>query len=326
VDVEPGRRIVLLNCFGLENARASLTVSRVARRRNTVRIKVPASTSNLGSGFDTLGLAVTLYNRVRVTTSEKTGVKIASHIAEEDRAAAASVVEKAAGEFFCRAGQTAFGIEVHWEGDIPVARGLGYSATARLGVIAGLNELAGSKWNRQQLLELVTALEGHPDNASPAIFGGFTVSGMVGPTVRCLRFRVSSKLRLVTLIPHFKVSTEKARSFLPEILPRVDAVHALNRAAIITAAFAYEDYEALRGLFDDRVHQPYREPLIPQMSRVIRAGETAGALGGFLSGSGSAVICLALQQPEAVAAAMQQELPDSETKILAVDNHGFEIE
>jgi len=298
----------------------------MARRPNTVLVRVPASTSNLGSGFDTLGLAVNLYNKVRVSAlAAKKGVSIVSRIAEADRAAAEAMLTEAADEFFRRAELGVFGITVLLEGNVPVARGLGYSATARLGVVAALNEISGANWSRERLLEVVTALEGHPDNASPAIFGGFTVSGMVGQSVRCLRFRVDPKLKLVTLFPSFKISTEKARRLLPETLPRVDAAHALNRAALITAAFAREDYGALGGLFDDRVHQPYREPLIPQLSRVIRAGEAAGAVGGFLSGSGSGIICLTLKNAKAVAQAMQKELPESEMKILVADNEGFQI-
>jgi homoserine kinase len=218
-----------------------------------------------------------------------------------------------------------FGIEVALEGNIPVARGLGYSATARLGVVAALNELSGVGWNREKLLELTTALEGHPDNASPAIFGGVTVSGIVGRDVRCLRFRVNPKLKLVTLVPLFQISTEKARTLLPKALSRADATHSLNRAALITAAFAGKNYESLRGLFDDRIHQPYREPLIPQLGQVIRAGERAGAIGGFLSGSGSAIICLTLENSEAVAKAMWEQLPSSEMLTLTTDNTGFRI-
>jgi len=298
----------------------------MARAPNTVLVRVPASTSNLGSGFDTLGLAVNLHNEVRVSArTAKKGVAIISRIAEEDRAGAEAMVGKAANEFFRRAEVAGFGITVSLEGNVPVARGLGYSATARLGVVAALNEISGARLERDQLLQLVTVLEGHPDNASPALFGGFTVSGTVGQSVRCLRFRVAPKLKLVTLIPGFKISTENARQLLPETLPRVDAAHALNRAALITAAFAREDYGALAGLFDDRVHQPYREPLIPQLARVIRAGEAAGALGGFLSGSGSAIICLTLRNAKAVAQAMQQEMAGSEVKVLTADNEGLQV-
>jgi homoserine kinase len=169
-------------------------------------------------------------------------------------------------------------------------------------------------------------LEGHPDNASPALFGGVTVSGRVGGEIRCLRFAVSSRLKLVTLIPPFGISTEAARQLLPKTYPRTDLAHALNRSALITAAFASRRYESLRGLFDDRVHQPHREALLPELSAVIQAGVAAGALGGFLSGSGSSIICLTLSRPEAVAKAMLGVLPKAEVWILDADNAGLKIE
>jgi len=289
-------------------------------------VRVPASTSNLGSGFDTLGLAVNLYNRIRVTLVAGDGISIISPIAPEDRAAAESTLAQAVATFTKESRSGAPGLEVAFEGDIPVARGLGYSATVRLGVLAALNELTSAGWDRQKLVEMVTSLEGHPDNASPATLGGFTVSGTVGPRTRVLRFEVSPVLKIITLIPHFKVSTEKARRLLPDALSRTDAAHALNRAALITAAFAQKDYAALRGLFDDCFHQPYRAPLVPQLAAVVRAGEAAGAIGGFLSGSGSGIICLALEKPEAVAQAMQREVPDSEVRILEPDNEGHRVE
>ena len=297
----------------------------MARKVKPVLVSVPASTSNLGSGFDTLGLAVNLHNHICVTRAPRPGARIVSPIAEEDRRPAEAMMDEAAGELFRRAKTGGFGFTVALEGNVPVARGLGYSAAARLGVAAALNELIGAGLVRQQLLELVTALEGHPDNASPALFGGFTVSGMAGGEVRCLRFPVPPKLKLVTLIPRFRITTEKARSLLPRTHSRTDAAHALNRAALITAAFAARDYQALRGLFDDRFHQPYREALIPGLARVIRAGEAAGAIGGFLSGSGSAIICLTLEKPLAVAKAMKKELPDSEVQVLVADNDGLQI-
>jgi homoserine kinase len=210
--------------------------------------------------------------------------------------------------------------------EFPVGRGLGFSASARLGVIAGLNELAGTGLTRAGLLALVTGLEGHPDNASPAIFGGFTVSSVIKAQVRCRSFPVSPKLAFVTLLPRFGISTERARELLPTSYSKADTAHALNRAAMITAAFASREYAALRGLFDDRVHQPYREPLIPELSRVIAAGEKAGAIGGFLSGSGSAIICLALANAGEVGQAMLAVMPGSEVRIYRAENSGFGLE
>jgi homoserine kinase len=227
--------------------------------------------------------------------------------------------------FFQRSRTAPFDFGFAITGNIPMARGLGASGALRAGVVAGLNALSGANLPMEALLEIVTELEGHPDNASPALLGGCTVSGRVGKEVRCLRFLVSPGLKLVTLIPNFHVETEKARRLIPQTFSKADTAHALNRAALIAAAFAAKKYEALRGLFDDRVHQPHRAPLVPQLDAVIRAGEKAGAIGGFLSGSGSAIICLALANEDRIAQAMLRKLPGSEMKILRADNRGLRI-
>lgn len=289
-------------------------------KRNSVSIVIPGSTSNLGSGFDTLGLAVRLFNTVTVKKTEQPGVTVVgAETATEAMATGAVDV------FFKRASTFAFGVEIAWKSAVPVGRGLGFSSTLRVGVLAGLNELAGTKWKREHILQAATELEGHPDNASPAVFGGFTVSAVRNDDVRCLRFAVSPQLTLVTLIPRFAIRTEAARDLVPDKFARQDAAHALNRAAIITAAFAQKNYTALAGLFDDRFHQPYRQKLIPQLPRVLEAATSAGSIGGFLSGSGSAIMCLALKNPKTVAAAMQRELPDSDMLLLKPENNGYRI-
>ncbi|MEW6161275.1 MAG: homoserine kinase [Verrucomicrobiota bacterium] len=294
-------------------------------KRTFVTVQIPGSTSNLGSGFDTLGLALNVYAIVQVRPRNGAGLALASAIDSADRGAIESMLAEAATAFFQAANAKAFRIEVRLGGDLPAGRGLGASAAARLGIIAGLNEITAAGLSRDQLLALVARLEHHPDNASPAVRGGFTVSGFAGDEVRCLNFPVSARLKCVTLIPNFAISTVESRKLIPRRYSKEDTVHSLNRAALITAAFAAQDYEALRGVFDDRVHQPARERLLPQLSRVIAAGERAGAIGGFLSGSGSGMICLTLKNATAVAQAMQQELPDSKVRILAADHAGFTI-
>lgn len=279
----------------------------------SVTIRVPGSTSNLGSGFDTLGLAVNLYNEVIVHTDPSPHAVLVDMVAEAGKA------------FFRTAKVKPFRFGVSKTGDVPIARGLGSSAAYRAGVIASLNELSGAGLSKEQLLEMVTDLEGHPDNASPALLGGFTVSGRTGKQVRCLRFSVSPKLKIIALIPEFRVETEEARRLVPQTFSKADTAHSLNRSALITAAISSKNYEALRGVFDDRLHQPYRKKLVPQLFDVICAGENAGAIGGFLSGSGSAIICLALERAEQVARAMKRNLPNSEVKILRADNHGLRV-
>lgn len=291
-----------------------------------VTLRIPASTSNLGSGFDTLGLALRWHGFVRLKRLPAARPSAIGRVPESvDAAAARVMVQEAARSFFRRTGRERFGFVCDEWGPVPVARGLGASALLRLGVVAGLNELAGAGLTRADLLQLVTDLEGHPDNAAPALFGGFTVSGRIGDAVQCHRFRVSPKLKFVTLIPEFGIDTGQARRLLPRAYPRVVAMHALNRAALITAAFGSGNYEALRGVFDDRVHQPTREALVPQLRNVICAGEQAGALGGFLSGSGSAIICVTLRGANAVARAMRGQMPGSITKILTADNEAFKV-
>ncbi len=273
-------------------------------------IQVPASTSNLGSGFDTLGLAVNLYTRVGVEIVDQPGVRLGADIPARAQGELTKLFDQAANLFFQSAPAKLFGIDVRFSGNVPIARGLGYSATLRVGLLAALNEISGRGYDRSQLLNLAFQL-------------GFTVSGLVDGRVRCLHFRVAEELKLVTLIPDFPISTEAARKLMPASYGKADGVHGLNRAALITAAFASGDLESLRGMFDDRIHQPFREPLIPALRDVIRAGETAGAIGGFLSGSGSAIICLALAEADRIGAAMQRLLPQSQLLVLAPDNAGF---
>ena len=288
-------------------------------------VRVPGTTANLGSGFDTLGLAVAFYNRAQVRRRSDRRIEITSPIAESSRAGALAMLEEAAGAFFKKTRQARFGADIHLSGDVPIARGLGSSVTARLGCVAGLNALCGSPLDRQGLLEVVAALEGHPDNAAPAVFGGFTAAGFVGDEVRCLRVPMPGRIRLVTLIPDFEVSTPEARKRVPQSFSKADTIHILNRASLVTAAFATGRLEALRGCFDDRIHQPHRAPLIPGMEAILAAGVKAGAVGGWLSGSGSTLMCLALDHADAVAKAMQRKMPNASVHVLKPDNAGLKV-
>jgi homoserine kinase len=290
-----------------------------------VTVQVPATTSNLGPGFDTLGIALRLYNRVRLRPAPGRLITLTSPIAEEARAGASAMIREAADLFFRRTRRRRIGFAIELDGEIPVARGLGSSVTVRLGVLAALGALTGVALPRPVLLDLVTELEHHPDNAAPAIYGGFAVAGRVGRSVRCVRFPVPRATRFVALIPRFEIRTDAARRLLPDLFSRADTVHNLNRVALISAAFAGGHLEALRGLFEDRVHQPYRQQLIPQLPGVLRAGEQAGAVGGWLSGSGSTIMCLATRRAAAVGRAMRGVLPQSDLKILAPDNSGFRV-
>ena len=226
----------------------------------------------------------------------------------------------AAARFFAGAKTEPFPFSWKIQGEVPRARGMGSSVTVRLGLLAGLNELAGAPLDRKALFQICAELEGHPDNAAPAAFGGFTVAG--GKEVA--RFEVGPELHFVMLIPDFEIATPDARRALPDTLDRIKAARSCANACRITAAFASRDYEMLAGAFEDHLHQPYREKaLIPFLTKVITAGENAGALGGFLSGSGSTICCVTLEDPDAVVRAMIAAAPTGARGIVTqADNCG----
>lgn len=274
-----------------------------------VTVRVPASTSNLGPGFDCLGVALRVYNEVRILRGSG--------------GQASKMASAAAAAFWRRAQLKPFAFSCSVSGDIPQSRGLGSSAALRIGVLLGVNELTGRPLQRRELFELCAELEGHPDNAAPATYGGFNV-------VRGLdrqMFTVSAQLHFILLIPNFEIATADARRLLPARIGRVAAVENSRNACAITAAFASRDYHPLRGAFADHLHQPFRKKLIPFLDEVIVAAEAAGALGGFLSGSGSTICAVSLRAPEAIAAAMRSAAnsPGARALITAADNRGARV-
>jgi homoserine kinase len=280
------------------------------RRMNEVRVRVPATTANLGPGFDCLGIALQIYN----TTTVRRGRGPAK----------GEMADEAADLFFREAKLRPFAF--HWgvEGSVPCSRGLGSSVTVRLGVLHGLNELAGRPLTRADLFRLCAGLEGHPDNAAPAAFGGFTITPPTGPLQR---YRVKKELCFILLIPDFEISTPAARQALPRTVSFPDAAFSAGNAAAVAAAFATGNYAALQGAFHDRLHQPFREPLIPCLTPVIKAARAAGALGGWLSGSGSTIACVSLRKPEKIAHAMimASELDEAVAIVIRADNVGVKI-
>ena len=195
-----------------------------------VRVKVPASTANLGPGFDCLGIALRIYNWISIERGSSE---------EPD-----SMVETTSAAFFHRTGERPFSFLWKITGEVPRSRGLGSSVTVRLGVLHGLNSLAGSPLSGQQVFELCAELEGHPDNAAPAAFGGFTIAREGGYVQR---HRVDSKLNFALLIPDFEVATSDARRVLPRTLSLEDAVVSGSNACAIAAAFASRQVRETRG-------------------------------------------------------------------------------
>ncbi len=293
-----------------------------------IQLRLPGSTSNLGPGFDALGLALTVYNRLTVRTTSGVGVRIAvqgagAGLLPEDTT---NLFFRAAAETAGRAGKALPGLEVAMENRIPLARGLGSSSTAIVGGVVAANLLVGEPFSGPELLNLATELEGHPDNVSPCLLGGLTVSSFSDGRVECLRALPPPELRAVVAVPGFELKTEAARSALPETVSHRDATFNVSRACLVTAALLSGNLQALQAGMQDRLHQPYRAPLIPGFDRVLEAALTAGALGVCLSGAGPTLLAFATGEAERVGQAMveawRREEVEADAQVLQVDPDG----
>jgi len=303
-----------------------------------VTIRIPGSTSNCGAGFDSLGLALSVYNRVTLRRDPAAEPAAATgwHPTPEREtdARALIMVQEAARTFGIIARVPGFAFTYGIQGDVPPARGLGSSITVIGGVLAGLNVLCGCPLDRDQLVALATHLEGHPDNAAAGLLGGFCVARCEpgkNDYVGTIRITIPNTLRFVVASPSIELLTKESRGVLPASLPYFDAVKSINSAAYLVAAFATGDYARLRHAVSDFMHEPYRLPKIRGAREALAAGVAAGAYTGWLSGSGSSVLCVC-EAPEAaaVAAAMQEAFTNSavpcEVRDLAADNVGYVVE
>ena len=243
------------------------------------------------------------------------------------------MVAETAALYFKTANLAPAGFRYRIEGEVPPARGLGSSVTVIAGVLAGLDALHGTGWTRHQLVAAATVLEGHPDNASAGVLGGFTVSRCdpaTGAYLDTVRIDVPAELAFVVVSPEVELLTKESRAVLPSTLPYFDAVRSINSAAYLTAAFATGDFAKLRHAGGDFMHEPYRLPGIRGAGAALAAGTAAGAYTGWLSGSGSSVLCASGRaEAEKVAAAMREgftrEAVACVARVLTADNAGLQL-
>ena len=270
-----------------------------------VRVKVPATSANLGPGFDCLGMALELYNSIALEPSESLRITVVGEGQEEIPCDETNLVYRSivAG---CEAmGQPVPPLHITTHNEIPLARGLGSSSAAIIGGLVAINEYIGGGLSREAVVKLATAIEGHPDNVAPAAWGGWVISVCYGDDVVCLPLRSPHGLKAVLFVPDFPMPTAEARAVLPGHVSREDAVFNSSRVALLVASLARGQYEHLRLVTQDRLHQPYREKIFPAMSDLFAAALKAGALGVFLSGAGSTVLALANDNAEDVAVAFR---------------------
>ncbi|PNY80844.1 homoserine kinase [Deinococcus koreensis] len=257
----------------------------------TFTVRAPASSANLGPGFDSLGLSVPLFTTLRVTPQDTTevvplGAELAGTAADESNYVYRAMLLAAR-----RAGRELPPARIEIETEVPLARGLGSSAAALVGGIVAGNELLGRPLDDEAVLDVAAREEGHPDNVAPALFGGIVVATLDKLGTHYIRLEPPAHLGVTVLVPDFELSTSKARAVLPKEYSRADAVHALSHSALLAAALSVGRLDLLRHAMQDYIHQIWRAPLVPGLSDILDDAHKHGALGAALSGAGPSVLC-----------------------------------
>lgn len=257
-----------------------------------VIVKVPASTANLGPGFDTLGMALELYSYIEMAAATETEIFLYGDQMQGIPTDKRNLIYKVAQMVFEVANVAVPELRISMYSDIPLTRGLGSSASAIVGGMVAANALIGYPLSDAELFNLATSLEKHPDNVGASLFGGVIVATWDGAVARHIRLEPHASLSTLVAIPEFQLSTEKARHILPDQLTLADAVFNVSHASLLVAALATGEFELIQHTMKDRMHQPYRASLIPGMSEILEHATAHGALGVALSGAGPTLIAL----------------------------------
>jgi len=295
------------------------------------KVFIPATTANIGAGFDCLGLALNLYNTIEyeVLDEQKLVIELPDcdkgHISEGSN----NLIYKAIKNTADILGKNTPGLLLKQTNNIPLSRGLGSSAACIAGGIAIANDIFGSPLSKKEMLAIATDMESHPDNVAPAIFGGFVVACMDNGKVECIKVAPPA-IKYATFIPDFTLKTSKARAVLPTELSYRDAVYNISRAALTATALATGQIEALKTSLNDRMHQPYRKKLIPHYDDIMQISSECGGIGAFLSGAGPTIMAFVEENKadEFYSSALKkvsQLNSNWQLKMLSVDNEGLVI-
>lgn len=295
-----------------------------------VTVKIPATSANLGPGFDCLGLALTLYHTVIFTVTKTPGLEIVAvgedaHKVPLDES---NLVWQSAKLIFDQFNESPIGLHIRQENEIPVGSGLGSSSTAVLAGLFGANAILGNPLTRADLLQIATDIEGHPDNVAPAVYGGL-ILGVQEEAGLLIEPITMPNMTVVIVLPDYTLLTTEARAALPQELSLQDAIYNTSRIALLIRALESANYELLPHAMQDRFHQPHRIPLITGMTDAFAAAKEAGAAAVALSGAGPSLIAFASENhaeiAQAAAAAFQRHGLASRRWILSVDMQGTAV-
>ncbi|WP_414550202.1 homoserine kinase [Anabaena sp. CCY 0017] len=274
---------------------------------SSITVTVPATTANLGPGFDCIGAALTLYNKFKFTRLDEGGLIIDVTGAEAERVQTdeSNLLYQAFVKLYQYIGQTPPSVKMEIQLGVPLARGLGSSATAIVGGLVGANQLAGAPLTQLQVMELAIAMEGHPDNVVPALLGGCRLAATSAENWSICDIPWNENIVPVLAIPDFELSTSEARQVLPTQVSRADAIFNTAHLGLLLRGLQTGKGEWLSTALQDRLHQPYRQALIPGYDAVNAAAIKAGAYGMVISGAGPTLLALVDQlHSQAVEAAM----------------------
>ena len=299
-----------------------------------IRVTVPASAGNTGSAFDSLGIAYGLANEVIVDTDAPGQLAVEGEGADLLKKGEPNLVQHAMERFTQATGKALPPVGLTLVNRIPFGRGLGSSAAAIVGGLVAADALAETGLSRQKLLQIALPMEGHPDNVAPALYGGAVLTvldeGRVDGPLTVVPFQPPNDWRAVLYVPDLIIPTKQARAILPKEVPRADSVFNHSRVGLLVSALTQHRPDFLRVAMQDRLHQPYRAKLMPQMESLIQTGIDAGAWGACLSGAGSAILALASKaKADAVAAAMASKAQSSglpgRSMVLEIPNSGAKV-
>jgi len=299
-----------------------------------IRVSVPASAGNTGSAFDSLGIAYALSNEIIVDTARPGDLIVEGEGADLLKKGEPNLVHHAFERFSQATGKSLPPFGLTLVNRIPFGRGLGSSAAAIVGGLVAADALAETGFSRLKLLQLALPMEGHPDNVAPALYGGAVLTvleeGKVDGPLTVVPFVVPADWRAVLYVPDLIIPTKQARAILPKEVPRADAVFNHSRVGLLVAALTQHRSDFLRVAMQDRLHQPYRSKLFPEMEELIRSGIDGGAWGAALSGAGSAILTIASRaKADAVAASLTRKAEalhvPGRTLVLEIPSSGAKV-
>ncbi len=297
-----------------------------------IKVRVPGSSANMGPGFDSLGLALTIYNYIEAEETEQ-GLVIEINDAETKEFLPTdekNLVYKSMKYLFEKAGYTPKGLKLTLTSEVPVTRGLGSSSACIIGGLVAANELSGKKFSPREIMTMATKIEGHSDNVCAAYLGGFTVSVFDKDEVFYYSHKINGDLKCLVLIPDYAVTTQKARNTLPGYYPKRDVAFNISHASLLVAAMVSGNYDNLLCAIDDRVHEPYRKIFIDGYQKLYNKLKSYGALGTFISGSGPTLASIieaddAESFLEDIKEYTDKAFPSWSVKLLDIDNEGAKI-